>query len=192
MVKRILSAAAILALAACHAPKAPENTILKRDAFPGGKIEVSTIEVPEPHRVPIILSILPLRHNGADKDLDSKGVDLAEAIAARLASNPHFKLVERHRIQDIYKELELGDVGPVDHKTAVRIGGMLGANVIALGSFSILGGQPVVVMRLVKVETGEVVGGVTERGDEASQLDLLSERAAKSLGDALSQTKPQR
>ena len=68
----------------------------------------------------------------------------------------------------------------------------LGANVIALGSFSILGGQPVVAMRLVKVETGEVVGGVTERGDEASQLDLLSERAAKSLGDALSQTKPQR
>lgn len=191
MPKRFFLAAAVLALAACHASKAPEPPVLRRDAFPGGKIEISTIEAPEPHRSPVILSILPLQHNGSDKALDSRGVALADVIAARLAPNRHFKLVERQRIEDIFKELRLGDVGPVDQKTAVRIGGMLGANVIALGSFSVLGGSPVVAMRLVKVETGEVVGGVTERGDDAAQLDRLAEKAATRLGDALSHPKPQ-
>lgn len=190
MPNRIFPAAVILALTACHAAKAPEQAILKRDAFPGGKIHISTIETAEPHLSPIILSILPLQHNGSDKTLDSRGVALADLISARLAPDPHFKLVERQRIDDLFKELELGDVGPVDQKTAVRIGGMLGANVIALGSFSVIRGRPVVTMRLVNVETGEIVGGATERGNDADQLDRLAEKAAASLGDALSKPRP--
>ncbi len=190
MPKRIFPAAIILALTACHAAKAPEQAILKRAAFPAGKIRISTIETPEPHLSPIILSVLPLQHNGSERSLDTRGVALAEVISAQLAPNPHFKLVERQRIDALFKELELGDVGPVDQKTAVRIGGMLGANVIALGSFSVIRGRPVVAMRLVNVETGEIVGGVTERGNDADQFDRLAEKAAASLGDALSKPSP--
>lgn len=190
MPRRIFPAAVILALTACHAGRAPEQAILKRDAFPGGKNRISTIETPEPHLSPIILSILPLQHNGSDKTLDSRGVALADMISARLAPNPHFKLVERQRIDALFKELDLGDVGPVDQKTAVRIGGMLGANVIALGSFSVIRGRPVVTLRLVNVESGEIVGGVTERGNDADQLDRLAEKAATSLGNALSKPRP--
>ena len=88
---------------------------------------------------------------------------LAESIAVRAARNPRVKVVERVRIDEILKELSLGDIGPIREETAVRIGNLLGANLLLLGSAAQVGDTKLLTMRLVKVETGEVIGGISDR-----------------------------
>jgi hypothetical protein len=62
---------------------------------------------------------------------------------------------------------------------------MVGANVMAFGGFSVMGKKVTLTIRLVKVETSEIVGGAVERGDDVSKLDVLAENAARKLSDSL-------
>lgn len=162
-----------------------QKTAVKQQAFEKGKIEVSTVRQPETHQSDIIIAILPFNNNSPDKSLDSTGVTLADLISAQMSSKKGFKLVERQRIEDLLKEMSLGQKGMIDQNTAVQVGKMLGANVMAFGSFSTLSKKVLLTLRLVKVETGEIVGGVTERGEDISNVDVLAENAAKKLADSL-------
>ncbi|MDO8805702.1 MAG: CsgG/HfaB family protein [Elusimicrobiota bacterium] len=162
-----------------------QKIVAKHDAFDKGKIEVTTEGKPEPHKSGIIIAILPFRNNSSDKNLDVAGSTLADLISAQMASKKGFKLVERQRIEEILSEMKLGPTGMIDPNTAIQVGKILGANVMAFGSFSTLGKKVLLTMRLVKVETGEIVGGVTERSDDISNLDILAENASIKLSNSL-------
>lgn len=174
---------AVLTVIACSC--AGKTPAVKRGAFEGGKIEVSTVGKPETHKADVVIAILPFRNNSADRSLDATGGTLAELISARLAGRRGFKLVERQRIEDVMKEMKLGMLGAVDQATAVQVGRLVGANVMGFGSFQTLGQKVLVTLRLVKVETGEIVGGVNERGDDMAELDKMAESAAVKLAEAL-------
>ena len=162
------------------------RTVIKQNAFEKGKIEATTAASPEEKKkLDITIAILPFANNSPDKSLDSAGITLADLISAQMSSKKGFKLVERQRIEKILSEMNLGQAGMINQNTAVQIGKMLGANVMAFGSFSTLGKKVLLTMRLVKVETGEIVGGATERGEDVSSLDILAENAAKKLFDSL-------
>lgn len=163
-------------LTACSFSK---NAPIKQDAFITDKITVSTIGNPDTHVAKITIAILPFKNNTSDSSLNSVGVTLADLISTQMASDKGIKLVERQRIEDMMAELKLGQGGIVDQNSAIQIGRMLGANVMAFGSFMTLGKKVILTMRLVKVETGEVVGGVTEKSADVSDLDVLAENAAK-------------
>lgn len=133
----------------------------------------------------IIIAILPLINNSADKSLDSAGAALSGLIAARMAANKGFKLVERQRMEAMLNEMKFGQLGVLDQDTAIRVGKLLGANVMAFGSFSSFGKKTLLTMRLVKVETGEIVGGVSEQCKGVSGLNVLADKAARKLSDSL-------
>jgi len=175
----------ILAMASLLASCAGKESSIKQGAFDQGKIQASTVGQPAQHKADIIIAVLPFSNNSADKGLDKKGVDLADIVSAQLAPMKGFKLVERQRIEQIFTEMKLGLSGAIDQNTAIRIGGMLGANIMAFGGFSTAGKKVSLTMRLVKVETAEIVGGAIERGDDISQLDEMAEKAAKKLADSL-------
>ena len=134
----------------------------------------------------IIIAILPLQNNSPDRSFDPAGITLSDLIAAKMSVKKGFKIVERQKIKDLLKEMKLGLAGLQDENTAVKIGKMAGANVIALGSFSVFDNKVLLTMRLVKVETGEIVGGAKEKGNDASNLDVLADNAAEKLADSLS------
>lgn len=52
---------------------------------------------------------------------------------------------------------------------------------MAFGSFSTIGKKVILTVRLVKVETSEIVGGAIERGDDIGILDVLAQNAANKL-----------
>ena len=185
MKHRILNWSAFIFLAFSISSCGSSKNVVKEKAFDKGKIEVSTVGKPESHKTDIIIAILSFNNNSPDKSLDSAGVTLADLISAQMASVAGFKLVERQRIQEILSEMKLGQTGMIDPSTAIQIGKMLGANVMAFGSFSTLGKKVLLTMRLVKVETGEIVGGASERGEDLSNLDILAENVAKKLSDSL-------
>lgn len=168
-----------LGLAACSKAVKQPRAAVKAGAFPSGRIEASTIEGEGRRSMPVAVAVLPFVG-------ETNGTAVSDLIAARLAAQSGFKVVERSRLQDIYNELKLGDIGPVDQTTAVKIGNLLGANVLALGSLSTLGQKTVLSARLVKVETGEVVGGVNEEGSSASDLPDMAKRAADQISNSIS------
>ncbi|MBI4669376.1 MAG: hypothetical protein HY747_09395 [Elusimicrobia bacterium] len=171
---------AALAMAGCRG-----SVPVKSGAFPEQKIEVSTVDEPQPHKAAITLAILPFKNNTGDANMDQLGITLADLVSVQMSANPGLRLTERARLKEILEEMKLGLTGVVDTATAVRVGRILGANVIGFGSFSKLGGKSLLSIRLVKVETAEVVGGATERTRDFSDLDRLAEKAAEKLSVAL-------
>lgn len=169
-----------------------KKSVVKQDAFENGKMDVSTVGNPELHKADIVMAIIPFNNNSPDKSMDGMGVTLSDLISAKMASGKGFKLVERSRMEELLAEMKMGYSGLMDAATVSRIGRMLGANVMAFGSFSKLGEKILLTMRLVKVETGEIVGGVTERSGEISKsdklmesLDILTDKVSQKIIDSL-------
>lgn len=131
------------------------------------------------------LAVLPLHNDTGDASLDATGAALADVVSARLIGLKGFRLIERRRLQEIASEARLAMTGLTDEGSALQLGKLAGASALALGSYSKVGDKAVVSLRVVKSETGEILGAATERGSGVSKLDQIADRAAKKLADAL-------
>ena len=138
-----------------------------------------------PHMVDVTVAVLPLSNYTGDPGMDIQGTRLAERISTLLATRPGMHVVERSRMDKIFSENKLALSGAVDNATAVQIGRLLGANVMAFGGFSKLEGEARMDLRLVSVETGEIVGGALEQGKTLAKLDDMADDAAGKLADGI-------
>ena len=172
----------ILVLSGCSGGR----PLVREDALNRGKIEVSTIAKPEVHEAGVVLAVIPFVNNTGDDSLAVTGVTLSRLISVQMASYKGYKVVERQRLESIMGELKLGMTGAIDTATALEVGKLLGANVLAFGSFSRLGKKAILSMRLVNVGTGVIIGGIVEKGKDFSELDVLADKAAEKLAEALS------
>ncbi|HXS99252.1 MAG TPA: CsgG/HfaB family protein [Elusimicrobiota bacterium] len=159
----------------------PAETTIRPSVITKDSIDISTFDNRSPHSVPLVIAALPIHNATGDKTQDGVGGLLADLLTAKFAAQSHFKVVERHRISEVIDELHLVDAGPFDQDTAVKVGHLLGANVLVIGDFSRLGERTVLTLRLVKVETGEVIGGVTRDGIDPSQLRQMTDDAGTKL-----------
>ena len=162
-----------------------QKSVIKQDALNNGKIEVSTVGNPEPHKADMVIAIIPFKNNSSDSNLDKIGITLLDLISAKLSTKKGYKLVERNKLEEMIKEMKLGTTGIIDQNTAISIGKMLGANVITLGSYSLFEKRTLLTLRLVKVDTGEIIGGVVERGNDISEFDILAEKVAQKIMDSI-------
>jgi TolB-like protein len=114
--------------------------------------------------------------NGGGPELDALTVGLAQMLITDLQGDA--LVVERARLQAVLDELALGHGGVADPATAARVGRLLGAKWLVLGSYFELVGTLRVDTRLVEVETGAVrfAHGVT--GDRRGFLELERQIAA--------------
>ncbi len=100
-----------------------------------------------------------------------------ELILGAFARDPRFSPVERARMNDVLRELKLPSEARVDPATVAQVGRLVGAQLIVLGSISAAGPTYVVTARLVRVETGEVLGAaeglVGRQGLVALSEDLV-------------------
>lgn len=95
---------------------------------------------------------------------------LPEMLLARLVQSPGLKLVERVRLREALEEQKLGSSALVEQDTRVRLGRILGAKRMVFGDFTLFGGVLRVDVRVVDVETSQV---------------LLSEPATGSINEVL-------
>lgn len=105
---------------------------------------------------PGTLAILYFDNQG-NPELEPLKVGLAQMLITDLKGTPGVTVVERARLQEILDELELGHTGVADPETAARLGKLLGAEWMLLGSYFELLGTLRIDARLVKVETGEIL-----------------------------------
>lgn len=108
----------------------------------------------------------------------SKG--MAEMLITSLAQNPGLRVVERDRLQALLAEQNLGSGDRVDKETALRLGKVLGAHHLLMGSFIIDPKQKMRIdVRSVNTETSQIeyVESVTGKSD--GMLAMIEELGTK-------------
>lgn len=105
------------------------------------------------------------------------GRRFADEFSLQLGKLGRFDIVERDRIADLYDEQDI-DPDRVDQSTAVRLGQMLGAHAVVMGTVSdFRPGRVSANVRLVSVETGEIAwqGSDALNGDDARVQALVED-----------------
>ena len=110
------------------------------------------------------VAVVPLKKATADEAYDGLGTALAGMIITDLSQVPDLLLVERERLGDILKEIELAETGFLDRKTAQRLGRGVGAELLVTGSFSVIKEKLFMDTRMVLVESGKVVKAADANG----------------------------
>lgn len=134
------------------------------------------------------IAVLPFENGGSygqDKEnFDALERGIAGMIISELAANPAARVVEREEIQRILEEQNLGTSGRTDPQTAARVGKIVGARYMVLGTFIDFYGDFQVNVRLVSVETSEVVKAESERAQRDHLFDIIKNVSAKLMRDA--------
>jgi len=102
------------------------------------------------------MAVLDFKTIGDSADL---GEGAAEILRTTLMQTGKYTVVERSMLKQVLDEQKLGLSGAIDQNTAIGIGKILGAKLVAVGSVVKMGDSYTLNIRFVDVETGEVVSG---------------------------------
>ena len=115
----------------------------------------------------ITVGVLYFHRYSTNEELEPYRAGLTDMFITELQKIPQFQVVERSRLDDIMGELELTELGVIDPETEQKIGRMMGAQAVYLGSFTSYGNQMHLDGRLDRVETTEILAA----GGYESEID---------------------
>ena len=131
-------------------------------------------------------TVAVLYFDGAENDsLASLSKGLSQMLITDLADNDAIRVVERIQLQALLAEQNLIKSGKVDRSTAVRLGKLLGAQYLVLGSYFGLQGKIRLDARIVEVETGKIVRTAGAMGD-INDFWNVEQKLVADLEDGLS------
>jgi len=121
------------------------------------------------------LAVLPFKPLSADT-ADTSGYEegIVRILETPLVSSPDFELVERADIDKVIRELQLTRDRQFDQSTAVRIGRLVGAQQLLLGSYFKIGKTLRIDARIVDTETGRILTSVAREGDAEDLTALVT------------------
>lgn len=124
------------------------------------------------------------------------GREIAETLSTELAKSDRLNMVERAQLGKALREIQMQSAGLTEPSQVQRVGRMVGATALVVGSFHIRDGQIVINVRVIDVRTGQVIPGKAENiqgrlndlhllvGDLANRLHL------RLTGQQLAATEP--
>jgi TolB-like protein len=118
------------------------------------------------------LAVLYFDYSGHDAALEALRKGMAQMLISDLSAVDTLQVVERDRLQALLDEQKLAKSGKIDASTAARIGKLLGARYLVLGSYFDALGAFRVDARLVDVETGQILKSVGANGKADDFLGL--------------------
>ena len=134
------------------------------------------------------IAVLPFFNGGSigqDKeDFEALQYGIQGMLISELASNPSARVVEREVLQRLVEEQNLGSSGRVEPGTAARIGKLVGARYVIVGTFIDFYGDFRIDARLVDVETSELVRTQSDRMQRDHLFDLIKGLSTKLMKDA--------
>lgn len=115
--------------------------------------------------------------------LDDLQEFLTAKVAETLKEQGGYVIVERQKLLLALEELSLGSSNLVDQSSQLRVGQLLGAQLMVFGAYQQIGEQIRIDLRLVEVETGAVIRSIEETtsASDASSLLAAAEAAALKL-----------
>ena len=135
------------------------------------------------------LGVPPFTVSSADERLASLSYALADLITTDLSRSAQLTLVERTRLGDVLRELELGASGGVDSATAPRVGRLVSARRLVLGGLTQLPDRSALRLgvRLADVEQGVITQSIDAQAPLADILAAQKELVFRII-DALGVT----
>jgi TolB-like protein len=134
------------------------------------------------------LAVLPFDNGGsygqATENFEALQRGIAGMMISELAQNPAARVVEREEIQKLVEEQKLGASGPVDAQRAAKLGKLVGARYVVLGTFIDFYGEFRLDARLVNVETGEMVKVEKDEAPRDHLYQIIQTVAARLMRDA--------
>lgn len=91
------------------------------------------------------------------------------------------KVIDRANIQEIFKEYKFQASGVIDETTAVEIGKLSGADIIVIGSINRVGGIFYLNIKLIAVQTAEIVGSSIGQAADATEFLEMTNQAVYKL-----------
>ena len=161
------------------------------DAVVTEQLRASGVNVVDAKKVTskAVIAIPAFRNLTGNPAFDWLGTAFSETLASKLSNVSQIRVVERSRLDEILREMELAQSGMVDDRYA-QVGRMAGAQFLLVGSFQAIGeGQSALLKvstRIVDVATGLAVEGQGASADgQFRELfglqDRMAERAAVNL-----------
>jgi len=133
------------------------------------------------------IAVLPFNNGGSygqgKEDFAALERGIAGMMISELSQNPAARLVERQEVQRLVDEQNLGAQGRVDPQTAAKIGKLVGARYVVLGTFIDFYGDFRVDVRLVNTETSEIVKTESDRMQREHLYDLIRNVATQLMKD---------
>ena len=133
------------------------------------------------------IAVFPFTNGGSygqgKEDFDALERGIAGMMISELAQNPAARVVERQEIQRIVDEQNLAGQNRVDPQTAAKIGKLVGARYVVAGTFIDFYGDFRVDVRLVNVETGEIIKTESERMQRDHMFDIIRSVATRLMKD---------
>jgi TolB-like protein len=168
-----------LALTACASTPLRRTTALISAADLQAKQAVADENKIDASKIPArSLAVTPFIVSARDTLLTPLGFGLADLLSTDLARSPQLKMVERLHTDAILRELDLVDMGVTDPRSAPRVGKLMGARRLLIGS--IMTASPGVVRlqaRVVDVISGTVQELTTADAPLARIVDAEKELA---------------
>ena len=118
------------------------------------------------------------------------GEQLGDILTARLSIQDQFQLVERKKLQDTIRELQVNLSGLAENDQAVKVGKILGAKILIFGRAFPVDKDLYIVAKVVGTETSRVKGVIASGKLEGRLSDIIDDLAAK-LATGLQEWGPQ-
>jgi len=120
---------------------------------------------------PLILSFVDFQEKGGLSERDGFSLVLTSQLADLLNSSGRVQVVERVILDQLLAELNLGSSDLADPDTALRLGRVLAAKLIATGSLFTLPGTTLLSMRFIDTETTGIAKVFTREMKSTGSLD---------------------
>ena len=133
------------------------------------------------------IAVFPFNNGGSygqgKEDFDALERGIAGMMISELAQNPAARVVERQEVQRLLDEQNLGTAGRVDPQTAARVGKLVGARYAVMGTFIDFYGDFRIDVRLVNVETGEIVKTESDKMQRDHLFDMIRNISTQLMKD---------
>jgi TolB-like protein len=116
-----------------------------------------------------------------DKNITELGKFLAEELITKLFLTGKFEVVERQLLNKIISQHKLSFTGIVDPKSAKKLGKILGVDAIASGTITDLSSSIKVNARLIRVDTGSIIGVAAIEIKKDESIKNLMQKSSVSM-----------
>jgi len=127
----------------------------------------------------ITVAITYFDNTGGEASMEKLKKGLADMLISDLSNVRMLKIVERDKLESILKEQKLSNTKEFDSATAAKIGKLLGAKKIIVGSYFEMFGSLRMDARFIDVETGSILKAEGVEGETSNFFKLQKSLAWK-------------
>jgi len=131
-----------------------------------------------------VIAVTAFKNLTGDKKYAWLEIGIADSIALKLRNVPDYIVIDRTNVDKIVNEINLGQSGLIDDKTAKQAGKALNADLLVVGNFQIYGKQVRISAKIVEVESHKVMRQVESTGSMMNIFALQDDIALKIINQS--------